>query len=379
MAARLRFLVLALLLAPARAQLPQRPAASERQEPRPVAQAASLVDATLERMVRRGIAYLAGKMGRDGSYDLGDAQNPAPVAVTALATLALLANGDLPGRSPRGQLVESGLIFLLNQQSQVAFSTAGRPARNGYFESESDKYSKMHGHGYATLALAEAYGMLDRSREGRIAPTRLHDALVAAVHRIEQSQEAETGGFYYDPVPLGHEGSVTICVVQALRAARNAGIQVDAKVIDRAVDYVRRSQLPDGSFCYALGQRDKTSSALTAAAISTLNATGEYDSEAIRKGIEWLDRTEPLRRMLDKHMGDERFPHYERLYLAQAYFQHRDEALFRRWFPEEVKVLESQQQADGSWESKQYGSVYATAMNTLVLLIPFQFLPILQR
>ena len=38
----------------------------------------------------------------------------------------------------------------------------------------------------------------------------------------------------------------------ALRAARNAGIQVDKAVIDRAVEYVRRSQNPDGGFRYML-------------------------------------------------------------------------------------------------------------------------------
>src|SRR6185295_17264300 len=104
---------------------------------------------------------------------------------------------------------------------------------------------------------------------------RIKNALVAAVQRIEQSQGAE-GGWYYDPYPMPmHEGSVTICMVQALRAARDAGIQVDSKLVARAEDYVRRLQSKKtGLFCYTLGDETRTSVALTAAGISTLNATG---------------------------------------------------------------------------------------------------------
>jgi hypothetical protein len=63
--------------------------------------------------------------------------------------------------------------------------------------------SRMHGHGFATLALAEAYGMAPRNE-------RLKQALTAAVGVIERSQSPE-GGWYYFPHPVNHEGSVTVC------------------------------------------------------------------------------------------------------------------------------------------------------------------------
>jgi hypothetical protein len=270
------------------------------------------------------------------------------------------------------------VLYLLAQQDRSGGSS-DRNQRFGFIGTESDKYSKMHGHGFATLALAEAYGMVGGGRAGLVNTATLRQAIVDAVAVIERSQEPETGGWYYEPLPHGHEGSVTICVVQALRAARNAGIQVSSGTIERAIDYVRRSQKADGSFRYALGD-DRSSPALTAAAISTLNATGDYDSKIIEKGIDYLLKIEPSRPLAQRFAGREpRFPHYERLYLAQAYFQNRDQSLFTRWFPAEASRLLSEQKADGSWTSEEYGSVYATAMTALVLQIPFQYLPIFQR
>jgi hypothetical protein len=274
--------------------------------------------------------------------------------------------------------VEKGILYLLSQQDR----TGGGPERNprfGYIGGESDKYSKMHGHGFATLALAEAYGMDGGGRSAIARTETLRQALVDAVAVIERSQEPETGGWYYEPLPWGHEGSVTICVVQALRSAHNAGIHVSSGTIDRAVDYVRRSQKADGSFRYALGD-EQSSPALTAAAISTLNATGDYDSKIIEKAVAYLTESGSQRRLAERFRPEgARFPHYERLYLAQAYYQNRDRSLFGRWFPAEAAKVRGQQRADGSWASLDYGSVYATATTALVLQIPFQYLPIFQR
>ena len=98
--------------------------------------------------------------------------------------------------------------------------------------------------------------------------------------RCAEAAQTGTGGWGYAPVPdTEHEGSVTICLVQGLRAAQNAGIRVDSNVIHDAVDYVRRLQNEDGSFRYAL-DIDRTSVALTAASMATLNATGEAGTGA---------------------------------------------------------------------------------------------------
>ena len=311
----------------------------------------------------------------DGSWQLGEASSPPPVAVTALSVLALMSCGEIPGRTKNGKAVERGILYLLSRQDR----RGGK--RDGYIGFEADRFSRMHGHGYATLALAEALGMMSKQDDALLTEKHLRNGLERAVDLIEKSQEKETGGWYYDPAPTGHEGSMTICMVQALRAAKNAGIEVDPKVIFRAVRYVERSQKPDGSFRYKLGDK-RSSVALTAAAVATLEAAGAWKNPVLLKGQSFL---------VDKNLhaglrsqrftpSSSRFPYYERLYIAQALFFARDLGPYRRWYSRLVDQLgRDRDPATATWSSKRYSSAYATAMNLIVLSMPQQFLPIHQR
>jgi len=321
-----------------------------------------------ERAVASGLEYLAGLQARsgDGSFAITDVERGeyAPLGVSALCTLAFLAAGGEPGRGPHGEVVERAVDFLVAHTDLAQDSS-----EHGYISLQGDVVSKTHGHGYATLALAEAYGMAKGSE-------RIRAALVAAVERIQKCQGAE-GGWFYNPYPTpDHEGSVTICLVQALRAARDAGIQVDAEVIRRAEDYVRRLQAKSGLFCYTLGDERRASIALTAAAIATLNSAGKYDDTVIHSGIDaiWsaLGRQEESGKRSD-------FPEYERLYLAQAFWQLSDTSHFTRWFPKEREDILKQQEKDGAWRGSRFGSAYVTAVNCLVLSLPDGVLPVFQR
>ena len=287
--------------------------------------------------------------------------------LAALAALACLAGGSQLERGPHGEALAGVIEWLLARVDLVE----GSPKR-GYVSDPGDALSRMHGHGFATLALAEAFAISPASPRGR----RIELALLEAVDRIERSQHS-TGGWGYEPIGgLLHEGSVTICVVQALRAARNSGIRVDPGVVGRAIDYVRKSQKSDGSFKYSLAD-ERSSVALTAAAVSTLNAAGDYSSPAVSAGFDYLFRELAAREAGAGTPPD--WPMYERLYLAQAFWQHEDEAVFARWYDRVLLELLREQNEDGSWASERYGSAYATAMACLVLALPEQLLPIFQR
>lgn len=316
----------------------------------------------------RALVYLAQAQSADGGWSMADARERAPVAVTALGALALMSSGSPPGRGPHGAQVARSVDFLLSRVDLIEDS----PTR-GYIGVSGDPLSRMHGHGFGTLALAEAFAISPQSPRG----ARLERALPAAVDLIERTQGSE-GGWYYAPeVEAEHEGSVTICLVQALRAARNSGLLVDREIISRAVDYVRRSQAPDGSFRYQIGS-DRTSIALTAAAIGTLHAAGEYDTPAITRGIDSIWRELGNRANTTKTSGAD-FPHYERLYLAQALWRLGDEQGFWRWYGEELQVLLDAQQPNGAYLDRTYGSAYATAMVALYLALPDEFLPSFAR
>lgn len=326
------------------------------------------IERSTRQALERGLAYLARRQGEtlDGSLPVSDAVNErrAPVGVTALGALAFLANGSSPGRGPQGNEVARALDYL------VAQAELGPAARYpGYIARVGDGVSKTHGHGFATLALAQAFGMAPRSE-------RLRQALTAAVRLIESSQGAE-GGWEYTPfLSANHEGSVTICHVQALRAANNAGIQVSSEVIHRAEDYVLRLQKDDGSFRYTLDDDRNTTVALTAAGVSTLNAAGRYDGSAVRNAVDAIWR---MLRLREEGGRQANYPFYERLYLAQAFWQLSDTSHFERWFSEERTRLLSTQGPDGSWGGSEFGRCYATAMNCLVLAVPDGVLPIFQR
>ena len=316
--------------------------------------------------LERGLEHLARRQAEEEDGSLGGRGTQAvPVATAALASLAWMAAGSGPERGPRGRALARSIDYLLAH----ADLTQGSPVY-GYV-SAPNAIGKMHAHGYATLALAEAYSMSSDTLRGQ----RIAGALSAGVDLIERTQGAE-GGWWYDPErTTQHENSITITLVQALRAAHNVGVRVDPAVIARAVDYVKRTQNEDGSFRYGL-EHPSTTVAISAAAISTLNATGEYDGPSIAAGIEWIWGE------LDLRAGggsSARFPYYERLYLAQALWQNPDPRVFERWYDEELMRVIATQAEDGSWSDETYGDAYATAMNCLVLAVPLGWLPIFQR
>jgi hypothetical protein len=192
------------------------------------------------------------------------------MSVTALAGLAFLAHGDSPGRGEYGETLQKAIDFILTHQKPE-----NDPHSGVFFDmrdmGENDRV--MHGHGFALLFLAEAYGQSSNPQ----LRARIHQALVRAVKLTERTQ-SEEGGWYYLPGDRRDEGSVTITQIQGLRAARNAGIVVSKGTIDRAVDYIRRSQIPTGD--HAGGVRytsryGEPSPALTAAGIAVYYGAGE--------------------------------------------------------------------------------------------------------
>lgn len=323
------------------------------------------------RALERGLAYLAKRQESepDGSLP-GGGEQFAPTAVTALGALAWMAGGNTLERGPQGRPLGKAVDYLL---AKTQFDVNG--PEHGYISAAGDNLSRMHGHGFATTALAQAFSVSQRTPRGK----KIEHGLRIAARSIEASQQADGGWGYHPTGSLNHEGSVTITVVQALRAAHNSGLEVDVEVIAKAIDYVARSQKEDGSFKYSLSDERSTVS-LTAAAIATLNATGDYSSKALRAGYDFLFRTLEARETAGlEESSVPRCEFYERLYLAQAFWQHPEESVFQRWVSDErSRVLKSQNE-DGSWSGPQYGDCYATAMNCLFLALPEGLLPIFQR
>jgi len=313
------------------------------------------VDAS--KTVDRGLKYLRSRQ-TSGSIGL-DYQ----VAVTSLAGLAVLGAGHQPS-GPYGSMLEKSLAYL---------ESCAQPAGSGLFLTERPSRSRMHGHCYAVLFLCELRGSMLPEKEESI--KRL---IKGAVKVIQGAQSKEGGWFYYAENPKHKdEASVTVCALQALRAARNVGFEVRNAAINGAIRYVKRCQsVNDGSFAYSLHEPKRTSYALTVAALSTLNAAGVYKSDELQKGFAYLQRS--IERVKSPwRAADPEHDFYANLYAAQTLYQDGG-SLWERWYPGVRRHLMEGQNSDGSWEC-DWGNEFATAMALLILEIPLGYLPIFER
>ncbi len=313
----------------------------------------------LDRAVARGLARLAATQRPDGSW--GEPQFGRSVAVTALACLAFMADGNLPGRGVYGEQVQKGLEFMLTASTEsglLATDTANSP---------------MYGHGFATLFLGEVYGMTQGGGDTQLAD-RTHRALVRAVRLIEGTQNNE-GGWRYNPVPADADTSVTICQIMALRSARNAGLEVSKVVIDRAVEYVRGCQNADGGFRYQ-SVNGPSAWPRSAAGIASLQYAGIYEDRALDSGIRYLVLTAlPARGGDPNNMIHYFYGHY---YAVQAMFLAGGDS-WLTWWPAIRAELLANQTKDGSWSDSGIGEDYGTAMSLIVLQMPKRYLPIFQK
>ncbi|MBK9383621.1 MAG: terpene cyclase/mutase family protein [Planctomycetes bacterium] len=354
--------------------------------------------------VERGLRYLAqhqdpatGAWLSDVGYKLNNsynivAVNKPHVGVTALALMAFLAGGHVPGRGEYGELVLRGLEWMLQQVA----SGESAEEEDGFITAHK---SRMYSHAFATLFLAEVYGM--HAQGGEELRDRLRAALEKAV-RFTYSTQNDEGGWRYHPLAPDSDMSITVCQIMALRAASNAGIAVPQAKIEKAKHYVSLSAVRGdermswgmggrgstrGGFRYQLQPSSRVSFPLTAAGVTTLYGAGVYDHHdpLIEAGIGYLSENhKSFTAQQGISVGGLRkghyFFYYGHYYAVQAmyvyggaeweeYFEHTRRAL-----------LDMQSASDGSWPNNVGpGPCFSTAVGTLILEIPFGYLPIFQK
>ncbi|MHC5011602.1 MAG: prenyltransferase/squalene oxidase repeat-containing protein [Planctomycetota bacterium] len=316
----------------------------------------------------RGLAWLSANQGEDGSWG-----RRHTVAVTGLACLAHLAARDDPFAGDDGRSLLRGLSWLLAQQE----------GSEGQFPSQGHTW--IHGQGFATLALAEAYGrILLRGLRPDIDVAAIRTAVEKAAARITENQ-AVSGGWWYTPGDRhNHEGSTTVCAVQALVSAANFGISVDAEALHRGFEYLKRCQNPDGGFDYKEGPGTVSMKEGTAGDISTLALMRRFDYEVMIKGVDFLQNIGAA------SISKERFPYYGHFYGSMGLRLYGEEMgateQIEPWIAAATKDVLSWQQEDGSWPLKGWmvsssgeDGAYGTAFAILILSVPETRLSIFNR
>ena len=307
-----------------------------------------------EQAIDRALDWLAKNQAKDGSWSSDGATGTYQMAMTGLAGLAILSAGPSPGRGKYSECVLRAIRFVLRNQDH-----------DGLFTTRNDG-QQMYGHGFAMTFLSEAYGM----DIGGELTKEAKEKLTRAVRKTQQAQSVR-GGWYYSPNSGADEGSVTITQVQALRSARNAGIEVPDKVINQALDYVRKSQNPDGGIRYSVNSGQTSSVALTAAGVEVFLMAGQYAADQTKKACDYLKTNLDPRRTQGYH------DFYTNFYGSQAMYQiggHYWTDYFERM---RDRLLRSQAN-DGSWRG-DVGTTYGTAIGVLILSLPYRYLPIFQK
>lgn len=317
--------------------------------------AAELITPEAQKAIDRGLEFLARQQRDDGSFGSGGYSHN--VAVCGLAGMAFMSAGSTPGRGPYGKQVERCLDFILKNSQDSGFIDVPGSSAHG----------PMYGHGFATLFLAEAYGMSMRAD--------VRDRLAKAVELIVNTQNKE-GGWRYQPQRHEADISVTICEIMALRAARNAGIYVPRETIDRTIEYVKKSQNADGGFMYMLQTGGTSAFPRSAAGVVALYSAGVYEGPEIEKGLAYLMESIPNREIAGFNRETHYF--YGHYYAVQAMW-HAGGEYWREWFPAiRDELLARQRGDDGAWMDTICPE-YGTAMACIILQMPNNYLPIFQR
>jgi hypothetical protein len=310
------------------------------------------------RAVVKGLDYLGAQQAEDGSWITGGGQ-AYPVAMTGLAGTALLAHGDSPTRGKYAKNVQGAVEFLVRCATTTGLLTG--PTQ--------DSGQPMHGHGFALMFLASVYGMITKERLRK----EVQVAVRKAVTLTSQGQSA-AGGWTYIPGG-GDEGSVTVTQVQALRAAHNAGFLVPRGVIEESITYLEKCRTPEGGIQYSLRSGASPRLPISAAAVATLYNAGQFDSEIATDCLKYVWDQFRATEGWDKGGGH---AYYSHLYAAQGFYMAGDQ-YWDKYFPATRDQLIAMQGPDGSWHGDGIGEIYGTSIATIILQLPFKFLPVFQR
>lgn len=294
----------------------------------------------LDRAYIKGMQFLSKTQAANGSWGSTYGNEPA---VVALSMLSILAHGEDPNYGPYHTTVHRCIEFILGSQN----------SGTGYIG------STMYNHGFATLALAEAYGAVNDPRLG--------PALQKAVDLILTSQAHNPNGAWrYSPESPDADTTVSGAQMVALMAARNAGIGVPEDAVNKALKFFVSCQTPDGGIGYT--GPGGPNAVRTSIACAVLSYAKQEKSAAYKGTLGFL-----------KNNREDQGPYHEYYlyYASQAMFR-GGPAIFDPWNAENIKTLTHTQAADGSWNG-QLGPTFCTATSLLSLALNYRLLPIYER
>ena len=301
--------------------------------------------------VRKALRWLKKQQRPDGSWR----SHPAH---TGLALLTFLAHGETPLSEEYGETVQKGMEWLA--ELMIARRDLGY---QGY------------GHGIATYALAEAYGMTKIPK--------LRRAMETGLQTIIDGQH-DVGGFNY---VFAREGrwdlSVSGWQFQAMKAGMVAGATNPglSTAMRRGIRFCRRTAFKDGRFGYRSDAKDEYGNMVGIGVVS-LQLMGEPNCREVKVGCETIlkERLEHYEQVKKKPDLFEEFAGkylYGWYYDTQAMFN-RGDKYWRKWRGTFETVLIRAQKIEGYWPElgdKAPDPILATTWSCLQLEVFYRYLP----
>ena len=314
-----------------------------------------------------GCRYLARAQDPSGTWK--DSQEGP--GVTGMAMMVLLASGEDPNHGAYATNIRRALRSIIRAQD---------PSTGFFGGNVGMGHSSMYQHGFAMLAMAEAYGTVDDRRlwseeggDGKGLSTGASLELAVKL-AVTSAKKNPVGAWRYSPDANDHDTSVSGAILMGLLGARNAGIEFPDETIDRAIDYFASMTAPDGRVGYSSpgGGSDATTS------IGTL-----VMAIARRKEMpQFVKAADAIKQASQGGRNDGGYPNYTRYYRAQALFQADVEA-WKEWNSKVVSEIKAQRRPDGGLVSgangMDGGEFAGTSLSLLALAVNFRFLPIYER
>lgn len=336
--------------------------------------------------IANALSWLASHQDKDGKWDCDEfmkhdtngTRNDGPgywhydVAVTGLAVLCFLAEGNTSINGTYRQHVQRGLRWLSSQQD-----------RKGRFSPTIYSDSFIYQHSIATIAMTEGYGLSGNPNFKRSA---------AAGIRYLETHRRDNAAWRYKPRRKISDSSITGWALTACITARDFGLPVKPELFAEVDDwFVRVTDKDSGATGYTeagTGSARETdrkklfpahkSESLTAIALFARLSLGHaLEEESLLK--------KQTRRLLgrlpswDEDDGsiDLYYWFYGSLAMRQLgmdYWSHWSEALWEALLPAQRRVGKYR----GSWDpisvwSRNGGRIYSTAMATLCLQAAYRY------
>jgi len=306
--------------------------------------------------IESGLEYLARAQNADGSFpaNFGDS-----TGIPALVGMAFLSKGHLPTGEEYGVTINHCIDFVLNNQKD-----------NGLIEKGHAGSGPMYAHNIATLFLSEVSGQVDPARQEKIDKVLPNALKLILEAQAVQKKDNDQGGWRYHPGSNDSDTSCSGWALMALRSAKLNGAAVPDEAIQKAVDYLKRHQNKEKG-CFGYTDTERNAVTLTGMGLLCLELSGLHNSPESMKAAEYVMKS-------FRTLPGQQHEYYGNYYNAQGMFQIGGNywSEYANWMYE--YYLEKQS-GDGSWDTREAGPIYGTAVVVLAFSVPYRQLPIYQR